>query len=260
MVFVNDNEMNLKNYELISEDMKYVSNSLIRLKILATLYEGPMNMKEINEKTSLSYSSISGNMHNLELKGFVYRELNRYHLSNDMKCHMDDILELRVVINLLNEFFNILDGHVVDIIPNESVAELFLLGKANLIESEGVDAYKTYNYIENVLKSGENVKCVLPFYYENFSRLLNKKSDVDLLVHENVLKIYENALNREQIPYFNVDNCFLLIITDEVMVLGLFKEDGDFDQNRLLTSKNEDSLIWANDLFKNFKNKVINEN
>ena len=256
---MNNNEINLKNYESISEDIKYISNSLIRIKILAVLYEGPMNMKEINEKTGLSYSSISGNMHKLELKGFVYRELNKYHLSQDMKLHMEDILELNEIIGLVNEFFNILDRHVVDIIPNQSVEELFLLGKANLIESEGVDAYKTYNYIENILKSCENVKCVLPFYYENFSRLLNKKKKAELLVHRDVLLIYENALDMGNISSFKMDNCFLLIITDEVMILGLFKQSGDFDQNRLLTSKNEDSLLWANNLFENFKNKVINE-
>ena len=39
------------------------------------------------------------------------------------------------------------------------------------------------------------------------------------------------------------------------MVLGLFKEDGYFDQNRLLTSKNEDAINWAVNLFENFKNR-----
>ena len=32
-------------------------------------------------------------------------------------------------------------------------------------------------------------------------------------------------------------------------------ENGHFDQNRLLTSKDEESLVWANNLFKNFKNE-----
>ena len=44
VVSVNNNGINLNNYESISEDIKYVSNSLIRLKILATLYEGPLNI------------------------------------------------------------------------------------------------------------------------------------------------------------------------------------------------------------------------
>ena len=260
MVSVSDNEMNLKNYESISDDIKLVSKSLIRLKILATLYENSMNMKEINEKTNLSYSSISSNMHKLELNGYVYREQNKYHLSNDMKLNMGRILEFRQIINLLNEFFNILDCHIVNVIPCESVVELFLLGKANLLESDGVDAYKIYNYIENILKSRQRIKCVLPFYYENFSRLLNENEDADLVVHEDVLRIYEKALNRKDITSFNLDNCFLLIVTEDAMVIGLFKEDGAFDQNRILTSKNEECLYWANNLFKNFKNKVINEN
>lgn len=49
---------------------------------------------------------------------------------------------------------------------------------------------------------------------------------------------------------------FLLISTNDVMVLGLFKEDGYFDQNRLLTSKNEKSIKWADNLFNNFKNSL----
>ena len=44
-----------------------------------------------------------------------------------------------------------------------------------------------------------------------------------------------------------------MISTDKVMILGLFKDDGSFDQNRLLTSKNEDSIKWGDDLFENFK-------
>ena len=39
------------------------------------------------------------------------------------------------------------------------------------------------------------------------------------------------------------------------MILGLFKEDGSYDQNRLLISKNNDSISWAMGLFENFKNE-----
>ena len=259
VVFVNDDKMYLKNYDSISEELKYVSNSLIRLKILATLYRCPLNMKELNDLTNVSYSSISSNMHGLELRGYVYRESNKYYLTNDMRLHINDVLELKNIIGLLNEFFNILDGHVIDLIPNESIAELYLLGKANLIESDGVDAYKIYNYIEDILRNAESIKCVLPFYYKNFNDLINEKENVDILVPKSVLDIFEESLMVEDVLYFNENNCFLLIITDEVMLLGLFKENGYFDQNRLLTSKNEECLEWANNLFENFKNKVINE-
>lgn len=256
---MNDDKMYLENYDSIAEELKYISNSLIRLKILAILYKCPLNMKEMNDLTNVSYSSISSNMHGLELRGFVYRESNKYYLTNDMRMHINDVLELKNIIDLLNEFFNILDGHVIDLIPNESIAELYLLGKANLIESDGVDAYKIYNYIGSVLKNANSIRCVLPFYYKDFNDLINEKKNVEILVPKNVLNIFEESLVIGDVKSFSGDDCFLLIVTDEVMLLGLFKENGYFDQNRLLTSKNEECLQWANNLFENFKNKVINE-
>ena len=40
------------------------------------------------------------------------------------------------------------------------------------------------------------------------------------------------------------------------MSLGLFKNDGSFDQNRILISENEKSLFWANNLFETLLQQV----
>ncbi|WP_407414283.1 transcriptional regulator FilR1 domain-containing protein, partial [Methanobrevibacter sp.] len=52
---------------------------------------------------------------------------------------------------------------------------------------------------------------------------------------------------------FNEFNYLLLLCTDKNMVLGFFKDNGNYDQNRLLTSTNDDCIKWANELFENFK-------
>ena len=119
---MNENKNYLKNYDSISEDVKFAANSIIRLKILAALYEKPQNIKELSQNTRLNYSSISGILHDLELKEFVYRESNRYYLVNSIHTQMANVLELKEVVNLLNNFFNILDGHIVDMIPEDSVS------------------------------------------------------------------------------------------------------------------------------------------
>ena len=92
---------------------------------------------------------------------------------------IEQILELNEIIKLLNEFFNILDGHLVDMIPNQSIAELYLLGKARIMESDGIDVYRMYNYMEDVLSNAADVKCILPFYYENFNERLNNLVESD---------------------------------------------------------------------------------
>ena len=252
-----ENNNYLKNYESISKDVKYLTNSISRLKILATLYECPKTMKELTEETGLSYSSVSSTMHNLELKDFVYRESSKYHLSNSMKLEIENLLELNEIMEVISKFFNILDKHLVDMIPNKSIAELYLLGQASLIESGDIDAYRTYNYIENALAEADCVRCILPFYYESFNKQLNRlvkvKKSIEAIVSQNILHIFEEKSDIEKLSSFNKDINFLLIVTDKVMILGLFKDDGSFDQNRLLTSKNGDSIRWANNLFINFK-------
>ena len=256
---MNDEINNLTKYENVSEEVKYVSNSIMRLKILATLYEEPQNVRDLADSTKLSYSSISGIIHDLELKDFVYRESNKYHISNSLKVQIDDIMELKEVVNLLNKFFNILDGHVVDMIPNQSVAEIYLLGNANLLEADNMDAYKISNFIKSSLTDTDNVQCVLPFYHDGFNTKFNELVDsgrfVEALVSEDVFKKYEDISKIKYLSSFKGENSFLLIVSDEMMILGLFSVDGYFDQNRILTSKDTDSIEWARNLYKNFKNR-----
>ena len=91
---IEENENYLKSYESISKDLKYLTNSRSRLKIIATLYENSKSMKDLTEDTGLSYSSVSGTMHKLELENYVYRQSSKYHLTNSMKMQIENILEL----------------------------------------------------------------------------------------------------------------------------------------------------------------------
>ncbi len=254
---MNKNKIYLKNYGPISEDVKFATNSVVRLKIMATLYKEPQNMKSLNERTGLNYSSISSGMHDLELKDYVYRENNKYHLSNRVKFQIKAILEFDEMMTVLDEFFNILDNHLVEMLPDESVTELYLLGKASLMEADDVDAFRIYKFIENSLFDANEVKCVLPFYYENFNKKLNglirKKKNVEALIPKNLLTTFELKSRIKKLSTFKGNHNFLLIVSDKIMILGFFKNNGHFDKNRLLVSKNPDSIKWAENLFENFK-------
>ena len=259
MIIVNENKNYLENYDYVSEDVKFAANSIIRLTILAALLEKPQNMKDLADFTKLSYSSISSTIHGLELKDFVYRESNKYYLSNSLKVIMRHVLELKGAANLLNKLFNMIEGHVVHMIPDKSVNELYMLDNSNLLESGGIDAYKIYNFIEDALGDANRVRCVLPFYHLNFNKQLNylvkKGRFVEIMASHDVYEIYERKSESKYLSSFKGKNNFLLIVTDKMMILGLFKENGQFDQNRLVTSRNRDAIRWANNLFRNFKKK-----
>lgn len=256
---MNENKNYLKNYDLVSEDVKFAVNSVIRLKILTTLFEKPQNMKELATNTKLGYSSISNILHGLELKDFAYRKSNKYYLANSLMVQMRNVLELNEIIHILNKFFSIIDGHTVDMIPDQSVLELHLIENADLLESDGIDAYKILDFIEGSLENAKWVQCILPFYHLNVNKKLNSLIKngrfVEVMASKEVFEIYEKKSNIKYLSSFNGRNNFLLIVTDNVMILGFFKENGYFDQNRLLTCEDDEAIKWAENLFKNFKNR-----
>ena len=58
-------------------------------------------------------------------------------------------------------------------IPEKSVAQLYLLGRAILVESNEKDVYRTYNIIQHALNEASSLKCVLPFFYGDFNKYIN---------------------------------------------------------------------------------------
>ena len=257
----------LNNYETIAKDVKYLPKSLIRLKILKILYEKPMGMKDMKRESTLNYSAISTNMHSLELNGYIYAENNRYALSNSMKLEMDNLIKIDNLMNLLEIIAPIMQGHRVKSLPMDSVVNIHHLENIELIESNGLNVYKAYEFIEKSILKAKSVNAILPFSYHEFNvlfnRLLSKKIDIDLLIPEDIkdilLKNLDTSKSNLTISYFNGDEAspFLLICTDKKVILGFFKDDGTYDQNRILTSEDNECIYWGNELFENFKEENV---
>ena len=257
----------VENYEPVSKDIKFLPKSMIRLTILKTLYEAPMNMKEINDITKINYSAISITMHMLELAGHIYREKNCYHLSNAMKICIGNMLKLGDLMILLDEISPIIQEHIVQALPLDSIFNFHYLNGADLVESDGLNVYKTYDVIEKTISKSEYVNAILPFSYNNFNdginKLLRKNKKIQLISPLNIkdillknLNVSNNNLKIDFLDFEDVDY-LLLVCTDKKMILGFFKDDGGYDQNRILASTNDYCISWANELFENFKKENI---
>ncbi|MBR0058910.1 MAG: DUF1724 domain-containing protein [Methanobrevibacter sp.] len=259
----------IENYEPISKDIKFLPKSMIRLAILKTLYECPMNMREVNHETQINYSAISNNMHMLELRGYIYQENDCYFLSNAMRIYMGNMLKLGQLMELLERIAPITQNHIVHCLPLDSIYNFHYLDDVNLIEADGLNVYKAYDLIENAIKKSGSLKAILPFSYNNFNesinRIASKNKNIHLIspvdIKDFILKNIKNSRSNLKIDFmdFDDDDYLLLICSDKKMMLGFFKEDGIYDQNRLLTSTNDICIDWANELFNNFKKENLNE-
>lgn len=257
----------VRNYNKISNDIKFLPKSIQRLQILKEIYQKPIDMRELHHTTKIDYSAISGNMHWLELEEHIFREKNKYYLSNAMRLHMTNLMELDVLMDILEEIFPILHNHAVKPIPLYSVENFHYLENVELLESDGLNVYKPYDYIEKSIKKAKYINAILPFSYnefnDNFNKLIMKNINVNLVIPLSISKVLVKNLDTSQdslnINLFDGDemNHFLLICTDKRMMFGLFRNDGTFDQNRLLISEDEQSIDWANGLFETFKKENI---
>lgn len=267
---MNEISRTIKNYESISDDLKFLPKSLIRLKILKTLYECPMDMKQINHKTKINYSAISNTIHKLELDGYIYRENNSYFLSNSMKVCMGNLFDLDDLMILLKDISSISLNHNVHSIPVESICTFHYLNNIHLVESDGLDAYKIYSLIENSILNAHKIHAILPFSYDAFNKRFNDALSKNCLIYllspldikDMLIKNLDYSKTNLKMKFFKgvSFNYFLLICTDKKMILGFFRDDCLFDQNRILISSDGNCIKWANDLFKNFKNEnIINE-
>ena len=50
---------------VVEDELKFLNNSEIRLKVLVDLLNGPLKIRDINRSSLLSYSSVSSNVHKL---------------------------------------------------------------------------------------------------------------------------------------------------------------------------------------------------
>lgn len=256
----------IKNYNSIENDIKFIPKSLLRMEIINYLHKKPSSMSEINNQRNINYSAISTNIHYLSVNDYIIRKKDKYQLSNVMENYLYNLNELNSVVNFIDDFFYFFHNHSIHGISNNSLLTISHLINSKMIENEDLNVYKSYDFIIATIKEAKFVNGILPFYHDDVNNILKNLSKrdgmINLLIPSNLEKNFnrtfntcDNNLNFEYFDYNKIPY-FLLIYTDKVMILGLFKDDGSYDQNRLLASKNTNALLWSENLFTDFKNKI----
>ena len=68
----------MHNHSEINEEIRFLAQSEIRLKILSELYEQPNNISGLVKKTQITYSSVSSNVNKLEENEFIRKVEKKY--------------------------------------------------------------------------------------------------------------------------------------------------------------------------------------
>lgn len=256
----------------INNDLRFLAQSEIRLKILSELEKHPNNVRGIVNKTNITYSSVSNNINKLESGNYIEKVNNKYHINPMTEIYFQTLMEFKNSIEMIRDYDSFWNYHNLELLNIESIRNITDLKDSKLIETTPVDIYKTHNTIKKQLIESENVKAIFPYVHPEYpgiiEEILKNEGSVELIIPQGIyrkiiLSIDENirkpSMRKRQLNVTHVKNNLNLYLTicDETMSLGLFKDDGSFDQNRILISNNPKSHSWAEELFENIKGKVI---
>lgn len=259
-----------KNY--LKNDMMFILKSEIRLKILTELKDKPQTIRQIVDNTKMAYSSVSNNLNKLEYKNHVEKENRVYTITPMTKIYFNQLMDFKKSIDVVENFDSLWYKHNIKYINNELIENITQLYDSKLIETNPIDIYKTHDNIIKQLKVSKNIRGILPYIHPDYPQLIENimknNGNVELIMEKNIFRGLISQINPQlknkcikngslKIHLLKENLDIYLLICDETMNLGLFKNDGSYDQNRILNSNTKDSLIWANSLFENIKSSVI---
>lgn len=264
-------EMKMYTNSEINSEIQFLAKSEIRMKILSELYNHPDNIRGLVKKTKITYSSVSSNVNKLEESNYIIKVEKKYHVTPMAKIYFDTLIDFKKSIDIINDFNSLWDKHNLNQLSIDSMKNITDLKNSTLIETTPLDIYKTHNTIKNQLIESSDVKAIFPYLHPEYPQLieevLKNRGSVELIVPKNIMnpiitpineQLRKNCLNSKKLKVHPVENELNLYLTlcDDKMSLGLFKNDGSFDQNRILISDDSKSYNWARELFKHVKQMV----
>lgn len=261
----------MKKDEDINDDIKFFAKSEIRMKILSELNKQPDNIRGIVKKTNITYSSVSSNIGKLEKRNYITKTNKKYYIAPMTEVFFNSIMEFKHSVDLINTYDKFWDKHNLKQLSIESVKNITDLKDSELIETTPIDIFKTHNTIKEQIIESKNVKAIFPYLHPEYpkliERVLNNQGSVELILHQSIFKELILNINKKtrkkairnkkfRVYKFKEELNLYLTLCDENISLGLFKNDGSFDQNRILISNNPKSNVWASELFEHVKKQV----
>ncbi len=262
----------IRDSDYIDNKMMFIVKSEIRLKILTELNARPQTVKEIVDNTNMVYSSVSNNINRLELNDHVQKIDRVYEITPMTRLHFNQLMEFKKSIDVIKNFDSFWSKHKIKYLNNELIENITELYESRLIETNPTDIYRTHNNVKKQLKESKNVKGILPYIHPDYPELiediLREDGNVELImerrIYKGIIKQIDEGIKRKSIKsgrlkihVLNESIELYLLICDNSMNLGLFRNDGSYDQNRILNCESKESLHWANTLFEDIKERVI---
>ena len=259
-------------FSIVGDELKFLNNSEIRLKVLVDLLNGPLKIRDIDRRSLLSYSSISSNIHKLCDEGYVEKIHNSFQLTNLGLIYITVLLDFHDMISAISDFSDFWLDHDISSLSHDDLNKLSSLEGSELIRCSSMDIYRTHKEFKRLFKNSKHLKVIFPYLHPEYPKLIRrlilKGIKVQLIVSKDILDAFIKDIGNDvvkkgiadgnfSIKYLNENIKIALAISNEFVSVGLFKLDGTYDQNRLLLSDKEKAINWGLNLFRSYDEHAL---
>ena len=253
----------LQLYEKVRDDLKFLTASDVRTKIIIVLNGGLKNLSDLKEETNLNSSTILHGMSQLEERSLILKHSGGYSLSQTGKIVALNIINLIKASTSIGELEKIFLNHEISPIPEYLLESIGSLKDSFVVESTPTDVMKPHTVHAELMQGSKDVKYIssvfLPQKIESFEETLEKGS-LQLILTSEILEKWIEVKGRENLKKALLEKDFKLwkikgsakmsfTVSDTFIALGLFSTDGIYDLHKYLIAKDQEAIDWGNKLF-----------
>jgi|Deesub1362A_J573_1020465.scaffolds.fasta_scaffold14061_2 predicted transcriptional regulator len=239
--------------------------SFKKMGILLNLLSREYRISEMAKELSLSKSSISYYVNELQKLGFIERT-PRIKLTNTGKILAHQFQLLKLNWEFLNRDVEFWNEHDLESIPEHMLLRISELGNYRIVKSGKAELLKYLQYFRSTVSSASFVRVVssvlLPECVSVLSRI-SRDAEVSMLISDDVLSTLSEHYSSELttllengVEIYVIENLRILcLVTDRAICLGLYFKSGEFDIRCGLFSHEKSAISWGLDLFEMLKSK-----
>ncbi|WP_292485621.1 winged helix-turn-helix domain-containing protein [Methanohalobium sp.] len=242
-----------------------------RKNILMYLLDGHKNIDDIKDELATNTSAIMTQMKILMDQGLVTHNADFYELTTMGNVIVKKMKPLLDTLNVYGENKHYWETRDLRAIPSNLLDRFEEIGHSKLIEPDLSHLFEPPNELVESLKSTQHVMTFYSFFCPElpttFTGLVKRGVSFELILTKSVFERLKDEFSEEYHIISGSDNGCLyicddniikpatLVITDDLMLLSLFNEEGVFDHKKLI-SFDSCALQWAKELFEYYKNKA----
>ena len=253
-----------ESQEAAIENIKFITGSDTRIKILYSLKDGALDLGSVRNDTGINSSTLLHAMNKLEENNLMAKGKDGYHLTHLGRIQLMILIDLIKTMSALCLHKDFWLNHQIDDIPEPLLKELGDLVESDIVRATSINLLKPMSVIAEAISKAKTVMGVVSIFQQGFLEYIEdlamRDSDVKLILTEELFDMLKNEhisllrdiLSKDNFEIWVTDRDVKVafVVTDSAFLLGLFRNDDTYDMSENLVSHSKEAISWGMKLFK----------